>query len=413
MFEIDRAAFGEFIAKQRKEKGYTQKELAEKLFVSDKAVSKWERSLSMPDISLLIPLAEILEVSVTELLEGQKREKASEMNAEQVELLVKKALTFSEEIPENRREKKKRRAFLFCGAAALAILELWIGTFWLGKMEIDEFFGGLFVQELLSFIFGIYFWFFMEDKLPAYYDENKISHVGDGLFRMNMAGVYFNNHNWPYIVRALQIWSVVSMVILPLFYMLLPALFTDLRQNIGYQSIILILFLAGLFLPVYILGRKYENQGGTAAETKGTKANEMGRKKKKKNGIFLFLFMMILIAASCFSGTAAFRSGTFLGFVSHGGLRGWNAHYQSFDGTMRRTLYPASEAAEYMIEVETKEGELSIEIEDKSGCVIFYEEKLPTGTWSVTLTGQSRVKLLANHHKGSFSIRTKAKEGDG
>ncbi len=47
MFEIDKAAFGAFLAEQRKAKGYTQKELAEKLFISDKAVSKWERGGSL------------------------------------------------------------------------------------------------------------------------------------------------------------------------------------------------------------------------------------------------------------------------------------------------------------------------------------------------------------------------------
>ena len=71
MFEMDKTSFGKFLAEQRKSKGYTQKMLAEKLYVSDKAVSKWERGLSMPDISLLIPLSAILEVSVTELLEGR------------------------------------------------------------------------------------------------------------------------------------------------------------------------------------------------------------------------------------------------------------------------------------------------------------------------------------------------------
>lgn len=47
MYEIDNQKFGRFVAALRKEKGYTQKELAEKLFLSDKAISKWERGLSL------------------------------------------------------------------------------------------------------------------------------------------------------------------------------------------------------------------------------------------------------------------------------------------------------------------------------------------------------------------------------
>ena len=46
MYEIDKSKFGAFVAQLRKEKGYTQKELAAKLFISDKAVSKWETGVS-------------------------------------------------------------------------------------------------------------------------------------------------------------------------------------------------------------------------------------------------------------------------------------------------------------------------------------------------------------------------------
>lgn len=46
MYEIDNEKFGVFLAQLRKQKGFTQKELAQKLFVSDKAVSKWERGVS-------------------------------------------------------------------------------------------------------------------------------------------------------------------------------------------------------------------------------------------------------------------------------------------------------------------------------------------------------------------------------
>ena len=66
---------GRFISEQRKEKGLTQKELAKKLSVTDKAVSKWETGRSAPDISLLVPLSEIFGVSVIEILSGEKIKK--------------------------------------------------------------------------------------------------------------------------------------------------------------------------------------------------------------------------------------------------------------------------------------------------------------------------------------------------
>lgn len=67
---MDAGKTGKFIAKKRKAINMTQNELAEKLNITDKAVSKWERGLSFPDISILIPLAEILKISLYDLLKG-------------------------------------------------------------------------------------------------------------------------------------------------------------------------------------------------------------------------------------------------------------------------------------------------------------------------------------------------------
>ena len=67
---MDAGKTGKFIAKRRKDLNMTQNELAEKLHITDKAVSKWERGLSFPDISVLIPLAEILNISLYDLLDG-------------------------------------------------------------------------------------------------------------------------------------------------------------------------------------------------------------------------------------------------------------------------------------------------------------------------------------------------------
>lgn len=66
---------GEFIANKRKEKGLTQKELGDKLYVTDKAVSKWERGISFPDITILKKLAKILDVEVEDILEGESKAK--------------------------------------------------------------------------------------------------------------------------------------------------------------------------------------------------------------------------------------------------------------------------------------------------------------------------------------------------
>lgn len=63
--------FGETIAYLRKQKGMTQNELAEKTHVTDKAVSKWERNLSCPDVNTISKLADILDVSVEELIQSK------------------------------------------------------------------------------------------------------------------------------------------------------------------------------------------------------------------------------------------------------------------------------------------------------------------------------------------------------
>ena len=67
----------DIIATRRKELGYTQQQLAEKLNVSDKVVSKWETGRSLPDTSMLTDLAEVLEISVSELLKSDNVSKTA------------------------------------------------------------------------------------------------------------------------------------------------------------------------------------------------------------------------------------------------------------------------------------------------------------------------------------------------
>ena len=66
--------FSSFIAELRKEQGLTQKELADRIGVSDKAVSRWENGKNYPDIEIMQSLARIFDVTVSELLQGQRLE---------------------------------------------------------------------------------------------------------------------------------------------------------------------------------------------------------------------------------------------------------------------------------------------------------------------------------------------------
>ena len=69
---MDQIKIGKFIADCRKQKNLTQMQLAEKLNITDKAVSKWERGIAMPDTSIMLELCDILGISVNELLSGEK-----------------------------------------------------------------------------------------------------------------------------------------------------------------------------------------------------------------------------------------------------------------------------------------------------------------------------------------------------
>lgn len=69
---MDQIKIGRFIAAGRKEQGMTQVALAEKLGITDRAVSKWETGKSMPDASIMLELCELLKINVNELLSGEK-----------------------------------------------------------------------------------------------------------------------------------------------------------------------------------------------------------------------------------------------------------------------------------------------------------------------------------------------------
>lgn len=69
---MDQSKTGKFIAQERRAQNLTQRQLADKLAISDKTVSKWECGKGLPEVSLMLPLCEILQITVNDLLSGEK-----------------------------------------------------------------------------------------------------------------------------------------------------------------------------------------------------------------------------------------------------------------------------------------------------------------------------------------------------
>lgn len=112
---MDQQKTGAFIAQLRKEKGLTQRELAEALNVTDKAVSKWERGQSYPDITIISPLADTLGVTERELLQGGRGE------TETAELVVRDTLKYAE-----------KAAKQHTGRVAAVLMSIYTGALLLG-----------------------------------------------------------------------------------------------------------------------------------------------------------------------------------------------------------------------------------------------------------------------------------------
>lgn len=128
---MDAKKLGQFIAEIRKEKEMTQAELASELHVTDKAVSKWERGLGLPDINSIEPLADALGISVAEVMQAERipddhvtQENASEMLTNAFDM-----------VKQQRKLERKHHALILVGVLLpIALIFLgdtmgWMGMF--------------------------------------------------------------------------------------------------------------------------------------------------------------------------------------------------------------------------------------------------------------------------------------------
>lgn len=174
------------------------------------------------------------------------------LKADKVEDIVKTAITYTGENPE-RAYQVKSKWIAFYG---LSLFMGCICTF-LNYLTDKPCLETLATMMLLCAVFGAYFCCFAKTKLPAFYDENYLNIFCDGVFRMNMPGMRFNNSNWPHIVKIVRICMCLFMIIFPIINFVIGNTALNIWTVIG-NYIYLAIFLSGLFIPIYLAGKKFE-----------------------------------------------------------------------------------------------------------------------------------------------------------
>lgn len=257
---VDRTRFAALVAARRKEKGLTQRQLAEQLHVSDKAVSKWERALSLPDIELLDPLAQALDLTVTELLRGERLPAGTALPLGEVENLVSDTLALRQAEQAQRESAARRRYLVRWGIAVLPVLAEIAAASLLQGISIRQYLEGIFSGgPMLAVSMGLAFalavglgW---PERLPDYYDEYKVHGYSNGFVRLNLPGVCLNNRNWP-AVKAAAFWGCLGVAVaLPLLDLAVWLLAPPDFYWTAWRFSCTFLLLAGIFLPMILAAR--------------------------------------------------------------------------------------------------------------------------------------------------------------
>lgn len=253
---VDRTKFAALVAARRKAKGLTQKQLAGRLQVSDKAVSKWERALSLPDIELLEPLAAALDVTVTELLRGEQLPPEAALPLGEVETLVSDSLRLGGEEQAAREAAARRRDFLLWAACAVAVLLECLAAAWFQGVPAGEYLlavgtSGPMLAVGLGLAFSLAAALALPERLPPYYDEYRVYGVNNGILRLNLP-VPLNNRSWPGVKRA-AFWGCLGVALAaPPADLVVWGLAPPDFYRAVWPFALLFLLLAGIFLPMLL-----------------------------------------------------------------------------------------------------------------------------------------------------------------
>jgi len=211
----------------------------------------------------LMPLSKLLGVTVPELLECRRYAKEEAIAPERADVLVSTVIKMTDEERKAAEKSRKKIQSWFIGAAVVSLVACLLTYQYFSQFRgINPMAVPMpLMFPLFGFIFGLSACFFLKEKLPSYYDENKISAYSDGMFRINMPGVHFNNSNWKYILGWIRIWSILTMLVGPVVWFV--ACWCSERMDwvtvyTGSSVVTGVGLLVSIFIPIYYVAKKYE-----------------------------------------------------------------------------------------------------------------------------------------------------------
>lgn len=137
---MDMKKTGAFLKELRKEKNITQEQLAEKLFVSGRTVSRWETGSNLPDLDILIELADLFEVDIRELIDGERKIKGDKAAADTLKKVA--------EYAETEKKMLGRRMFRMTGVSMVFLL-IYVLLTYTGVVQAQEY-----LQMISDFFLG-------------------------------------------------------------------------------------------------------------------------------------------------------------------------------------------------------------------------------------------------------------------
>lgn len=278
---MTKKSIGQFIAALRKANGMTQKQLAEKLNVSDKAVSRWERDESAPDLSLIPVIAEIFGVTSDEILRGERRNQDNEDFTPQSNTKVEKQL---EHLINDTRTKFTIRSIIAAGIGFVGLLAAMICNFGFHRAGLGFLIGCVFY--IAAIICEVLFFILSANSIKTSgFEGDIINECKKNLFRTAVRAfiiiLFLLVLSIPFIEEGIDYFGI------PFDYWLL--------RNLIYS----ILFAVFCFIAIPVANHIAVKNGFFTLSEKEQSRNAEILKLKKKSAIILVIMLSVTFVVHC------------------------------------------------------------------------------------------------------------------